>query len=161
MFGVASTMRPPELQGIDDAVGNFVTTQPARMQVDRAPTMSALIAERHEDALLARTHEAISLTRLQQLAGLPSGEAPFDTIISIEQDAMSGFGLEGKDALFTDLISKDRSNFPLAFFVRPGERMGLRLLFDTTVHDVSTARLILSMAETAFSALPGHLDRSP
>ncbi|MDJ0951642.1 MAG: condensation domain-containing protein, partial [Alphaproteobacteria bacterium] len=161
MFGVAATMRPSELPGVDDAVGNFVTTLPARLRIDQSATMRDLIRVRHEDALAARAHKGISLTRLHELTGLPQGEPLFDTIISIKQDAMAQIASEGETALFSEITGRVRSNFPLALIVMPGERLKLELLFDESIIGEESARMILMMAERAMIALPGHLDRLP
>ncbi len=161
MFGVAATMRPPELPGVDDAVGNFVTTLPARLRIDQSATMRDLIRVRHEDALAARAHKGISLTRLHELTGLPQGEPLFDTIISIKQDAMAQIASEGETALFSEITGRVRSNFPLALIVMPGERLKLELLFDESIIGEESARMILMMAERAMTALPSHLDRLP
>ncbi|MGB5833945.1 MAG: amino acid adenylation domain-containing protein [Thiohalocapsa sp.] len=162
LFGVAYAQRPPELPGIEDAVGNFVTTLPARVRLDRRETLHDLILERHIDAIDASQHSSIALPALQRLSGFTSNQPLFDTIVALEKGAPDGGAVpQGPDPLFTDLVAGDQSNFPIALLVFPNARIGLRLMYDPGLFDESGARLVLSMAKTAFSALPAYAGASP
>ncbi len=162
MFGVAHTQRPPELPGIEGAVGNFVTTLPARVRLDRQESLRDLILARQQQSLASRDHDAISLSSVQRLSGFPSNQPLFDTIVALEQGTLDGAVVQTEgEALFADLRARDQSHFPLALLVFPGVRIGLRLIHDPARYDEATARSILSMVEVAISALPGHLDGAP
>ncbi len=157
-FGMAYTQRPPELTGIEDAVGNFVTTLPARLRLGEHATLRDAVAARHRDSLSAREHDATPLTRIQRFSGFPASEPLFDTIVALEQ-ASADSAAEGRGGqLFADVRVRDQSNYPLALLVEPGAALVLKLLHDPAKYDAATAELLLAMTEAALSALPDWLD---
>jgi amino acid adenylation domain-containing protein len=162
VFGVANTLRPPELPGIEAAVGNFVTTLPARVGLDRDANMKALIRRCHEEALAARDHGFLGLSRIQRASGIAAGQALFETIVALDQEPPSpGQAASDDPPLFDELTARDQSNYPLALLVLPGERLRLKLIHDPARYDKATAGMILSMMEAALTALPGSLDAAP
>ncbi|MDJ0609798.1 MAG: amino acid adenylation domain-containing protein [Kiloniellales bacterium] len=160
-FGVAYTQRPPELTGIEEAVGNFVTTLPARLRLGDHATLRDAVQARHRDSLSAREHDATPLTSIQRYSGFPASQPLFDTIVALEQVPAENAAERPGGQLFTDVAISDQSNYPLALLVEPGEALGLKLLHDPATYGAAAADLLLSMTEAALSALPDWLDAPP
>jgi len=160
VFGQAVTLRPPELPGIETAVGNFVATLPIRARLDAHPTLRALILARNADGLAARGHSAAPLGRIQELSGLPPGVPLFDTILSMESQHPAEVGVAGR-TVFESIATRDTSHYPLAVLVCPGRELAVRLQFDRRHHDPARMRAVRDMLATALSALPDRLDDLP
>jgi non-ribosomal peptide synthetase component F len=156
LFGVAATLRAPEIPGIEEIVGNFVTTLPARFRIDCHAALADLIRGRRETALAAMPHAHLAPAAFARLSGLPPGEALFETLVSMSppEDA-------AEDGLFAELDARDQSSHPAALLVAPGEGLALTLVHDGARIGADGARRLLSMMGETLSRLPGSLADPP
>ena len=159
-FGLAVTQRPPELGDMDRAIGNFVTTMPARISIDEHPDLRALIGHVHEFVQEAQPRSGIALSRLQQITGQPQDTPLFDSILSIKQDAMAALDAGGT-ALFQDPAIQFKSNFPFAMVVMPGDEITLRVIYNPKSYTQDAATAALDVFEAALRAAPSSLDAAP
>lgn len=142
-FGLATTERPADLPGADEAVGMFVATQPARLILEPEQSLRDVILTRQGALIAAQGRPA---PELQQ--GMP-----FDTILSINE---SGKG--GAQTLYTDVEVYNHSSLPLALVMRPGAELGLVALYSPNRfagQDIDT--LLITLA-SALRAVPDALD---
>ena len=154
MFGLAVTQRPPEISGIEQAVGNFVATLPVRCALDQERTLGALIGALQSSRALDAGHAPQSLSHLASLIGAEAGTALFDTVLTIEQP-QSREDL----SLFENIRVRDRSEFPLSMFATTGEAINLRVQFDREAVAEADAKTALTAFATALRATPLHLDK--
>ncbi|MFD0982675.1 non-ribosomal peptide synthetase [Tropicimonas aquimaris] len=158
IFGVATTMRPAEIEGIDRAVGNFVTTLPAGLNLAQFSSMRALIADRMETGAAAHENASLSLTRLKTLLGVSPKAPIFESIVSLKSTSGAG---SGKAVLFDSVQSRLSSGFPLAMIVEPGDAIGIRLIADGRRIGQADLPCILDMVAAGLAALPDSMDRPP
>lgn len=154
-FGLAVTQRPPELPGVETAIGNFVTTIPARIDVTSEASLRALIQRGHTTLLEARQHATLSLNDIRALTALPA-HAPFlETIVSVETAAPPS---AGAGTLFADPSGRDRSNFPLSVLFEIGTDIQGKILFDTNRFTTAQATFMAGMLCMALETFSTQLD---
>ena len=159
-FGIAATQRPVDIQDADRAIGNFVTTMPARVQINDHENLAALIRQCHDTVQAAQPRSSIALTRLQEILSLPQDTPMIDTILSIKQDALGRLNDSGP-ALFQAPKIQFKSNFPLAVVVLPEERIGLRVIYDPKTYAPAAARQVIDIFESALRAAPDVMHAPP
>lgn len=158
LFGVAATLRPPELMGSEAAVGNFVTTIPSRIIISREPTLRSLIGSYHEHQLAGRMHATLPLNQIHQLSGLPNNETLFETILSVETRSDA---FEDAKALFETPSARDRSNFPMSVIVNVDRQLSCKLLYDVDRFAPEAVSTVSSMLKQALLSLAEQLDDAP
>ncbi|KRV50591.1 hypothetical protein AQ490_16150 [Wenjunlia vitaminophila] len=149
VFGGVSSGRPPELEGVEDMVGLFVTTVPTRLRVDPDREVGDWLREVQADALAARAHEHVPMTRIQEWSSTPPGVELFESVQvlqNLDDDPLAAIwrGFEG--LTIDDFTYYTRTNYPLTLAGLPGERLGLRVSYDPTW-----------LADDAAERLLGHL----
>ncbi|GII94614.1 non-ribosomal peptide synthetase [Sinosporangium siamense] len=133
VFGTTVSGRPPEVEGIETAVGLFANTLPVRVRWrpgDRAADLLTRVQDAQADLL---DHQHLGLAEVQRVAGVtaPGARDLFDTLVVIENypvvadmaDRAGGFGITALDV-------RDASHYPVSLTVLPGSRLELRLDYD-------------------------------
>ena len=159
-FGLAVTLRPPEIDGADKAIGNFVTTLPARSRLADHATLRELILHQHGFVQDAQPRSAIALSKIRDYVGLSGDEPVIDSILSFKQDALAVLE-KGEGTLFRDPSIQFKSNFPIAVVVMPGDEIGLRAIYDPQKYSEEAANLVLSAFAAALEGAPRALDEAP
>ncbi|WP_231421250.1 non-ribosomal peptide synthetase [Pseudomonas sp. Leaf59] len=131
LFGVTVAGRPTELAGVEEMVGLFINSLPLRLDVDpEAPVAGWLQALLSHNARL-REHESASLVDIQRSSGVPRGQQLFDSLVVFENAPLDISSVQ-LDAFSID-IYEDRvhTNFPMTVVLYPGDRLGIRLSYDS------------------------------
>lgn len=160
-FGVTVAERPPEIEGIDRAVGLYLTTVPVRRRIVGEERISTLLRDLQTTLSDGRAHAAPGLAAIQRWSGLPPGVPLFESLLVFENfpaSLMRPFvqsshaEATGSAPLAIVDASIDVPNdVPLVLLALPGECLTLTLLRDPAiVSDREAERLI--------GALPGLLD---
>ncbi|MEM9381319.1 MAG: amino acid adenylation domain-containing protein, partial [Planctomycetota bacterium] len=151
VFGATVSGRPADLPGVESIVGMFIHTVPVRVRVDRAATVGDWLRAVQRDRNEASEHEHASLAAVQKASDLPPGTPLFDSILVFENHAIDveeDGGAEGLSVAEQRFV--ERSNFPLAVLVLPGERLELTLIHDSDRYD---PRAIRRLSEEIVAAL--------
>ncbi|MGB3439751.1 MAG: amino acid adenylation domain-containing protein [Actinophytocola sp.] len=151
VFGVTVSGRPPEIPGIDAAIGMFVNTVPARFRVTDGDTVATALRGLQDGQAATLDHQQIGLSRVQRAVGL----GPlFDTLVVFEnypldEDALlAGFGEVAPESIDAD----DATHYPVTLTLFPGPRVGVSLKYRRdALSEVDAVRLLRSFVE--------HLDR--
>ena len=151
VFGVTVSGRPPEIPGIDAAIGMFVNTVPARFRVTEGDTAAIALRRLQDGQATTLDHQQVGLSRIQRAAGL----GPlFDTLVVFEnypldEDALlTGFG----DAAPASIDADDATHYPVTLTLFPGPRIGVSLKYRRdALSEVDATRLLRTFVE--------HLDR--
>ncbi|MCW0216024.1 MAG: amino acid adenylation domain-containing protein [Pseudonocardia sp.] len=118
VFGTAVAGRPDDLDGIDDVIGLFLNTVPARVRVEPAEPVRDLLRRVQADRVAVMPHEWIGLGVLQQEAGQ---RQLFDTLFVLRSLGAAGAG--GEELLAShgvvDAGSTDAVHYPLSVVVTP------------------------------------------
>jgi amino acid adenylation domain-containing protein/non-ribosomal peptide synthase protein (TIGR01720 family) len=138
LFGVTVAGRPPELAGIEDAIGLFINTLPLRLRVPRAARLGDWLQTILSLNLQLRQYEHTPLLKIQQQSELPAGQPLFDSFLVFENVPVDPSLRSGRLAL--DIVgfeSRTHTNYPLTVVVVPDDELLLQLTYDR--RSVSTA----------------------
>ncbi|MFZ6775920.1 amino acid adenylation domain-containing protein [Undibacterium sp. Ji83W] len=144
LFGVTTSGRPAELDGVEQMVGLFINTIPLRIKHSAEHSIASLLTDVHRHLAASREHEHSSLSRVAEWSELPSGQALFDTIVVYENYPLAVQGNQLGDASIVDYHLQEESNYPLTLIVEPKDSgLHLRLLADTARIEPATAQAML------------------
>ncbi|MER5636710.1 amino acid adenylation domain-containing protein, partial [Kitasatospora sp. NPDC002227] len=143
LFGTTVSGRPHDLPGVERMVGLLINTVPVRVRLDPAESWGELLLRlQHEQSALL-DHQHLSLTEIQQLAGLGS---LFDTV-TVYGNYPDPSALDQADpsgATSVHLIEDvDSAHYPLLLAITPGEGLQLRLDHQPDAFGPAEARALL------------------
>ncbi|QYN39145.1 non-ribosomal peptide synthase/polyketide synthase [Pseudonocardia sp. DSM 110487] len=145
VFGTTVAGRPSDLDDIDDVVGVFLNTVPARIRLDRAGTVEQTMRQALEHRLDAMPHEYLGLGDIQRAAG----RAPlFDSLYVLQNflDDETFSDLETRNGI-VGVRSVDATHYPLTWVVMPGRRLWVKLEYRPDVVDEADAVALLARLE--------------
>jgi amino acid adenylation domain-containing protein/non-ribosomal peptide synthase protein (TIGR01720 family) len=143
VFGATTSGRGAELPGMESRVGMFINTLPVRVRVpDRAPLL-AWLEELQERQAAMRAVEHTPLVDVQRWSEVPRGTPLFDHILVFENYPASSATAEGTGLALLGSRVAERSSYPFALLVAPGDTLELRALFDTARFDGDAVERLL------------------
>jgi hypothetical protein len=158
LFGVTVSGRPPELPGVERAVGLFINTIPFRVQVPEEGTVGAWLAGLQQLQGAMRQHEHVSLVDVQGWSAVPRDRPLFESGYVFENYPLDP--AEDDDPLrFVPIPQPERVSYPLALAVAPGEELELRLAYDPRRFAADAARRILDAVRSALAGLSASASR--
>lgn len=133
VFGATVSGRDPALEGAESVVGMCINTVPVRAHVDDTARVRDLLLALQTQQLEGAPFEATSLVEIQHASEVPAGTPLFETILVFENhpvaddaDENDATGrVEVRDPRFVE-----RSNYPLALLVIPGDEIEFILVYD-------------------------------
>ncbi|WP_129661312.1 amino acid adenylation domain-containing protein [Rothia halotolerans] len=145
VFGVTASGRPTDVPGIENTVGLFANTLPARLAFEEGEALLAALTRLQADQAEMAGHESASLARIEKELG--AGPL-FDSLVVyenapglIEDDAGSSPRLAG-------ISSSGGTHYPVTVTVPPGEGFSVLLDHDpAALDDALAARLSARLAE--------------
>ncbi|HEX4422954.1 MAG TPA: amino acid adenylation domain-containing protein, partial [Kofleriaceae bacterium] len=160
LFGAVSSGRPAELAGMDQMVGMFINTVPARIRVGPDDRLVPWLVELQRRMAEVREFEHVPLVKIHPWSDIPAGTPLFETCQVLENvatDVTRPFQLAGLD--FAMERYSARTSDPITFLVFPGDELQLQLIFDRARVSPATAERMLAHLETWLSAVPTSADR--
>jgi amino acid adenylation domain-containing protein len=160
LFGAVSSGRPADLAGMEQMVGMFINTMPARVRIGPEDRLLPWLAHLQRRMVELREHEHVPLVKIHPWSEITAGMPLFETCQVLENVAMDvtrPFSMVGLD--FAMERYSARTSDPITFLVFPGEEVHLQLIFDRARIAPSTAERILDHLETWLEAAPEAADR--
>lgn len=137
VFGNTVAGRPHDLAGSLDMVGLFINTLPVSVEVTLDAGVKDWLTRIQKDQIDASLHELTPLVDVQKWSGVGSGEPLFESLLVFENVP----GAAGETSLLiSDVQYLQRSNYPLAVLVMPGDELDFVLLFDAERFEGSIIR---------------------
>jgi amino acid adenylation domain-containing protein/non-ribosomal peptide synthase protein (TIGR01720 family) len=136
VFGATVAGRSPEIPGVEEMVGLFITTVPVRARLDPREPLSDLFARVQSEQASLVEHQHLGLADIQRSAG---HGALFDSLVVFESYPMDAGALA--DAAgpggprLTGVSVRDATHYPLTLLVVPGDELVLNFDHDTAVFD--------------------------
>lgn len=153
VFGVTVSGRPTDLPGIENTVGLFANTLPARVTLsDDEPLLETFARLQGEQASMS-AYESAALAEIERAVGLGS---LFDSLVVYENAPATGSQEEGSPRV-VDISSAGGTHYPLNVLVPPGEQFRVIVEHDPArVTEPTARRLWAELARTleAFCADP-------
>ncbi|NNB93012.1 non-ribosomal peptide synthase/polyketide synthase [Corallococcus exiguus] len=162
LFGVTVSGRPPELPGVEEMVGLFIHSLPARVQVESGTEVVPWLQKLQAQQVELRQHEHCPLVQLQSWSDVPRGTPLFESLFVFENYPLDAALTERASGVsITDVRMRERPHYPLVLAVVPGTELRLQLAFDTARHDEATAARLLEHVRLALEGLASGEARRP
>ncbi|MFF4164483.1 amino acid adenylation domain-containing protein, partial [Streptomyces sp. NPDC001741] len=126
VLGVTTPGRPAGLPGADDMVGLLINTLPLRTEVPPSARWADWMRGLQQKYAAVLEHEYSPLRLVQQWGGAGSGEALFDTVLTIEDERQDTQG-----TLLRPVREESHAGYPLSLVATHGRRLTLTLHHDT------------------------------
>ncbi|MGW6056051.1 amino acid adenylation domain-containing protein [Streptomyces sp. NPDC055189] len=158
VFGSTTSVRPPELPGVDKLVGLLINTVPVRVRLDPSEPFAQLLARLQDEQAALSPHHHTGLTAAGRATGL---DRLFDTTMVLESH-LTGDGESVPDRPGSGLAvrvaaSHGATHYPLSLVAVPGRALRLNLGYRPELFDRDTATTIAARTArllTAFAADP-------
>lgn len=156
VFGTTVAGRPPELAGIENVIGQFLNTVPARVQSAPAAPVAELLRRVEDFRLDLMAHEYVGLGDITRSAGY---QPLFDTLYVLQNflddDTFTEFERE-QGIVGVDFV--DTTHYPLTWVLTPGERLRIKLEYRPDVVDADAAAAMVRRFCVAVEALLAQPD---
>ena len=154
-FGITVSGRPAELAGAQHMLGLFINTMPIWFEVPGAAPIGAWLGALQDYNSQLRQYEHASLSDVQQWLGR-SADALFDSLLVFESYPVDEKIRDGKyEVDITGVQAVERTHYPLAIAVVPGESVSIKWKWDRSrIPDGTATRLL-----TEFKSVLGQLGR--
>src|SRR5690606_31883139 len=141
-FGTAVSGRPADLPGAESMVGLLINTVPVRANITATTTVADLLDQlqhAHNDTV---EHDHLALNEIHRLTGQ---DRLFDTLFVYENYPIDADALLGVQELaITEFTSREYNHYPLSVVAMPGQRLGLRVEFDTEIFDADAVETLIN-----------------
>ncbi|SES14724.1 non-ribosomal peptide synthase domain TIGR01720/amino acid adenylation domain-containing protein [Lentzea xinjiangensis] len=139
VFGTTVSGRPGELPGVEQMVGLFINTVPARVAVRADAGTATWLAEVQAAQTESRRFDFVSLAELRSWSDVPAGSSLFDSAVVFENYPLNDVAEVG-GIRATDVRARDTTNFALTLSAVLDDRLHLDLAYDPHLFDADTAR---------------------
>lgn len=142
VFGVTTSGRSPEISDVERIVGMFLNVVPFRCSVDEDAPVTTFLRDLFAAQLDSAEHEHLSLVDVQRAAGVPAGQALFDTVLIYENYPTAR--RDDRSIVVERHRVTERTNFPLALMVGVDETLEIVALHDATRLSAQATERIVS-----------------
>jgi non-ribosomal peptide synthase protein (TIGR01720 family) len=160
VFGVTSSGRPPALAGVEQMVGLFVNTLPARVWVSRDQPVVSWLSGLLREQVQAREFEHTPLDQVRSWSSVPAGRPLFDSIRGLENYPVDGSRFRTGSITVSDIRTFEQTNYALSFVVIPDDALITQVWYDALRFAPETADRVLATVQALILALVADPDRS-
>ena len=160
VFGFTSSGRPPVLDGVEEMVGLFIATLPARVRVNRDQSVVSWLSGLQRDQVQARQFEHTPLDQIRGWTSIPPDRPLFDSVRALENYPRDSSRFRAGSVAVTGIETFEQTDFALSFLVVPDEALLLSLWYDARRFAPETGDHILRSAEALVLALTADPDRT-
>ncbi|MDT5176330.1 MAG: hypothetical protein QOJ95_528, partial [Mycobacterium sp.] len=137
VFGTTVAGRPPELPGIENVIGQFLNTVPARVEAAPQLTVTELLSRVEDFRLNLMAHDYVGLGDITRSAGYqPLFDALYVLQNFLDDDTFTEFECE-HGIVGVDFV--DTTHYPLTWVLTPGEKLAIKLEYRPDVVDGAAA----------------------
>ncbi|WP_262418133.1 non-ribosomal peptide synthetase [Streptomyces sp. SP2-10] len=154
-FGTTVSGRPADLPGADTITGLFITTLPARVDVDGGASSAGWLRALQEAQAEDRRHDHLPLNEVHALTQLQPGTILFDSLVVFENYPVGDATAGAHGLALRDLDAREATNYPLTVVVSPGDRLSVELGYDARYFDAATADSLAGRLLHTLHALAG------
>ena len=161
VFGTAVSGRPPSLIGSDAMVGLFINTLPVRVKIGAEDTLLSWLKQLQAQQVDARQYEYTPLAEIQRWSEVAGGVPLFESLVVFENYPLDAAVQQiNQDLQIKDVISFEKTNYPLTVMAVPGAELSLKILYDTQRFDAATIKRILGHLQTLLTGMVAEPNQS-
>ncbi|WP_342379995.1 amino acid adenylation domain-containing protein [Myxococcus stipitatus] len=150
LFGVTVAGRPPELSGVEQMVGLFINTVPARVRLPAGKRVVDWLKELQSAQVERAPHESAPLVRVQGWSQVPRGTSLFETLLVFENYPVEQSVMQGSSALeVRDVNAQERTHYPLTLTAHADKELLLLIDFESPRLDERAVEQLLEQLATA------------
>ncbi|RKH92751.1 amino acid adenylation domain-containing protein, partial [Corallococcus praedator] len=154
VFGTTVSGRPADLAGVDGMMGLFINSLPLRVRLEPDDTLVSWLQALQTQQVALVAHEHGPLVQVQAWSELPRGKPLFESLVVVENyplDASLRQRFRNLDV--RDFDGRERMTLPLAPAVIPGEKLGLRLSYQSSRFDTEAMTRLLGHWRTVLEGI--------
>lgn len=162
LFGATVAGRPAALDGVETMVGLFINTLPVRVQVPDDGALGPWLQTLQAQQAAARRYEYAPLVDIQRWSDVAQGQALFNTLLVFENYPGEADVQPADPRLsIADMVTLEKTNYPLTVIVEPGESLGLRISYRQQHFDDDTITRLLAHLHTSLEGMLAAPQASP
>ncbi|HKU61489.1 MAG TPA: amino acid adenylation domain-containing protein, partial [Gemmatimonadales bacterium] len=161
VFGAVSSGRSAPVRGIEEMVGLFINTLPARVRLRGDARLADWLRQIQESQAELRQYEHSSLVEVQSWSEVAAGLPLFESLVAFENFPVDpSVQKETGEALgIAELSAFDQTVYPLGLTVTPGPRLTLTLKCDPRRFSAVTMQRLLGHLESLLEGMSVHGER--
>ncbi|HZI11032.1 MAG TPA: amino acid adenylation domain-containing protein [Myxococcus sp.] len=155
LFGITVAGRPPELPGADNMVGLFINSLPARVRLPAHEPLLSWLQSLQAQQQELQSHEHSPLVQVQGWSEVPRGTPLFDSLLVFENYPLDASVQQRADTLLDirEVSTFDHTHYPLTLGVIPGQRLLMRLSYDSARYDEAGIQRLLGQLRSALQSM--------
>lgn len=135
-FGSTVSTRDPSIPGMNEVIGNFISTIPLRIHSERGTSFIDLAKRVNEELIERNAYHNSSLYRINQILGLKSSELLYDSVFAVENYPMDWEMLQQVPGLDISLQNiYENTHVPLVILAFFKEKLELVFTYKTQFID--------------------------
>ncbi len=159
VFGAITSGRPPELRGVEEAVGLFITAIPVRVRIEAEQPFAELSRQLQEQSIAGEPHQHLPLPEIQ--AASPLGRELFDHLVIFENYPVARELNQSasRELVIETLSAHDLTHYAFNLIIVPSDDISLRVSYDANRYaDDQVRRMVEHFCTAARSAIraPGE-----
>jgi non-ribosomal peptide synthase protein (TIGR01720 family) len=159
LFGVVTSGRPPDLDGVESMIGLFVNTLPMRIRVPRSDSIRIWLEEVQRQQLEIQKYEYSPLAEVQQWSDVARSEQLFESIFAFENPPVLPNTHELGSLDIQLAASFEKTNYPLTIMAVVDTQLILRVLYDDLRIGNATVKRLLGHFKSLLENMAAGFDR--
>lgn len=161
VFGATVSGRPPEIAGVEQMIGLFINTLPVRARIDSSESLAHFFSRMRDEQLARDEYSFTPLVDIHACTDVPTRHALFDSIVIFENYPVdSALDAQAQALRIDEVEVHEQTGFPLTLTAAPGERIPLKLSWETTRFDTEDATRLLTHLTNLLKRLTIDLPRT-
>ncbi len=133
VFGVVTTLRPPEIPGVEETIGPFISTIPIRISNISERSFMELLTQLQNSFQEAERYKFCSLSEIQACS--EANQDLVDHIVVFESYPLQNNNERKGGLLIETLKSCEQTNYNLNIMIYPYENIRIRIMYNEAVVD--------------------------
>ncbi len=139
LFGVTVNGRPAELTKVEERLGPFINTLPARIHITDETHLLPWLENLQRENVKQNEYAYTPLVEIQRQSAVPAGKPLFESILVFENYPFNEALFSSPSGLQLDRFRIiEQTNYPLLISALPGDRFALSFTFDKSKFDFET-----------------------
>lgn len=160
VFATTLSGRPAELDGVEEIVGPFINTVPMRITIDWQQTVSELLSLAQRQQLLVTEHCYLPLSDITRISNVDNAAQLFNTLFVLENFPLTAPEQDEHSELWVEWVkSLDKSEFPMAVMLIPGQRMEWVCYYQLGVFTEQVVADVAEHYQQIFNGLLEHFEQ--
>ncbi|WP_353931424.1 non-ribosomal peptide synthase/polyketide synthase [Okeanomitos corallinicola TIOX110] len=153
VFGSTVSGRPPSLPDVESMVGLFINTLPVRVKINENSDVLSLLKNLQQQQVESEQYSYCSLVEIQGWSDVPRGNGLFDSLVVFENYPLDAAGEDDGNLKVENFRGIAHTNFPLVIAAGPGDRLWLRVSYDSSRFEDDTINRMLGHLQTLLVAI--------